>query len=286
MKPAPFEYHKAHSVEEAAALLARGGEDAKVLAGGQSLVAMMNLRLARPSVIVDVNDVPGLSYVFEQDGALRIGALARHCQLEHYPGVLDGFSVLPEAARWVGHYPIRARGTFGGSIAHADSAAEWCMLAVLLDAEIVATKTGGSRTIAVDDFFLGLFMTTLEPDELLTEVRLPHGYTNAALREFARRHGDFAIVAAATAFDLDDGVIRRPRIVLGGVANLPLAVPEAAALLDGERPSAELFEEAGQAVSRSIEPPSDIHGSAEYRKELAGVLVERALADANERPGP
>ena len=280
MKPAAFEYHRAQTIDEAIALLSRGGDDAKVLAGGQSLVAMMNLRLARPSVLVDINALPGLSYVFEDDGGLRIGALTRHCQIEHYPGDLDGFSILPKAARWVGHYPIRARGTFGGSIAHADGAAEWCMLAVLLEAELVARGTGGTRTVAADGFFHGLFMTDLQPDEILTEVRLPRGFTNASIQEFARRHGDFAIVAAAVGYDLAGGVIRRPRVVLGGVAERPVVAADVTGLLDGEAPSEALFAEAGRVAAAGLSPPSDIHGSAAYRKDLAAVLVERALVDA------
>lgn len=280
MKPAPFEYHRARSVAEAVDLLERGGEDAKVLAGGQSLVAMMNLRLARPTVLVDINDLPGLSYVLEEDGGLRVGALTRHCQIEHYPGLLEGFAILPEAARWVGHYPIRARGTFGGSIAHADAAAEWCMLALLLDAELVVVGPQGTRTVPADGFFQGLFMTTLAPDEVLTEVRFPRGYSQAAIQEFARRHGDFAIVAAAVRYDLEEGVIRRPRVVLGGVADRPVAVPAVVDVLDGEAPSGELFAEAGRVAATGITPPADIHGSSDYRRDLAQVLVERALSAA------
>jgi aerobic carbon-monoxide dehydrogenase medium subunit len=282
VKPAPFAYHRARSLEDALEVLATGDEDAKILAGGQSLVAMMNLRLARPSLLVDINDLPGLSYVLEEGEGLRVGALARHSQLEWYPGDAPGFAILPQAARWVGHYPIRARGTFGGSIAHADAAAEWCILAVLLEAEIVARSPRGIRTIPAESFFQGLFTTALQQDEVLTEVRLPRGYDCAAIDEFARRHGDFAIVAAAVAYDLEGGLITRPRVVLGGVADRPADLAEVAELLDGEQPSHDLFTEAGQLARTLVDPPSDIHGSAEYRRDLAAALVQRALIAADD----
>lgn len=285
MKPAPFDYLRPASLEQALEALADGGEDAKVLAGGQSLVPMMNLRLARPSSLVDIGDLPGLSYLLEEDGALRIGALTRHEQVEHYPGVLDGFALLPQAARWVGHEPIRARGTFGGSIAHADGAAEWCLVAMLLGAEISARSVRGTRTVAAEDFFVGPFTTTLEPDEILTEVRLPRGRAHAHVDEFARRHGDFAVVAAAVAFDLDAGRVRDARAVLGGVAGRPLVIGEVATTLEGEVPSPELFAEAGRVAAAAIDPPGDIHGSPAYRRELASTLVRRALTAAARTPG-
>jgi carbon-monoxide dehydrogenase medium subunit len=204
VKPAPFTYHLAHDVAETVSLLAELGEDAKILAGGQSLVPMMNLRLARPSALIDVTRIPGLDYLRTGPDGLHIGALTRHraVELSRDPGLLAGFGVLPSSAHWIGHYPIRARGTFGGSIAHGDASAEWCLLAVLLGAEIVLAGPRGERRVAADRFFEGFFTTAAEPDEMITEVWFPRPARHAALTEFAPRQGDFAIVAAAVSLDL------------------------------------------------------------------------------------
>ncbi len=282
MKPAAFEFRRVSTVEEAVEQLSDLGDDAKLLAGGQSLVPMMNFRLVRPSALVDVNGVAGLQYVEPDGEGLRIGALTPHrwVELMEDPEVLERFGVLKKAARWVGHYPIRTRGTFGGSIAHADPSAEWCMLAVLLDAEIVAVGPGGERVIPASEFFYGFFMTALEPDEMVVEVRFGEPAPHAAIQEFARRAGDFAIVAAAVRVDVDDGKSRSARVVLGGVADVPLRVEEAERVLEGAELGPEAFEEAGREAARAIDPASDIHGSAEYRRDLAAVLVKRALVEA------
>lgn len=280
MKPAPFAYHRAESLAHALELLAQLGDGAKVLAGGQSLVAMMNFRLVRPAALIDVMRVPGLSYILQDNGALRVGALTRHRDVERYPAPLDGFRVLPRAARWVGHVPIRTRGTFGGSIAHGDPASEWCILASLLDAEIVVAGPRGRRVIGVGDFFDGFLSTALEPDELLVEVRFPRPFGHSALQEFARRHGDFAIVAAAVAFDVAEGIVRNARVALGGVAATVRRVPEAEAELEGAEPSQERFAAAARAAAAAVDPPGDIHGSSQYRKDLTAVMVGRALDEA------
>ena len=282
MKPASFAYHRAASVGEALELLAREGEDAKVIAGGQSLVPLMAFRLARPSALIDINRIAELRYVRRDGDALQIGALATHRDIETNaePGVLDGYSILPRAARFIGHYPIRTRGTFGGSIAHADPTSEWCMLALLLDAEIVATGARGSRTVAASDFFRGVFTTALDADEVVTEVRFPAPAPRSAIREFARRQGDFAIVAVATAVEVEDGRVRSARIALAGVSDAPIRATEAEAMLAGATPGEEAFDEAGRAAAAGLRPPSDIHGSSDYRKELAAALVRRALGDA------
>jgi carbon-monoxide dehydrogenase medium subunit len=282
VKPAAFEFRKASTVEEAVGQLEELGEDAKLLAGGQSLVPMMNFRLVRPSALVDVTGVGGLEYVEAEGEGLRIGALTPHrwVELMEDPEVLEGFGVLKRAARWVGHYPIRTRGTFGGSIAHADPSAEWCMLAVLLDAEIVVLGPGGERVIPASEFFYGFFMTALEPTEMVVEVRFPEPAPHAAIQEFARRAGDFAIVAAAVSVDVGEGKSRSASVVLGGVADVPLRVEEAEKVLEGAELGPEAFEEAGREAARAIDPASDIHGSAEYRRDLAAVLVKRALAEA------
>lgn len=282
MKPASFAYHRAASVGEALELLAREGEDAKVIAGGQSLVPLMAFRLARPSALIDINRITELRYVRRDGDALRIGALATHRDIETNaePGVLEGYSILPRAARFIGHYPIRTRGTFGGSIAHADPTSEWCMLALLLDAKIVIAGLQGSRTVAASDFFLGVFTTALGDGEIVTEVHFPGPAPRSAIREFARRQGDFAVVAVATALEMEDGRVRSARIALAGVSDAPVRAMEAEAILAGAAPTDEAFDEAGRAAAAGLRPPSDIHGSSDYRKELAAALVRRALGDA------
>ena len=316
MKPAPFSYYRARSVPETVALLADHGladhgpadhrpadhgpadqgladdtvadhgDGAKILAGGQSLVPMMNFRLARPAALVDVTRIPGLEYLRAGPDGLRIGALTRHRTVElcRDPAVLDGFGVLPRAARWIGHYPIRARGTFGGSIAHADPAAEWCLLAVLLEANVVLTGPEGQRTVPAPEFFEGFYTTSAEPDEMITEMHFPRPARYAALTEFAQRQGDFAVVAAAVTADLADGgtIAREVRVVLGGTGPLPFVVHTAD--LSGQPATAATWRAAGELAAAQIDPPADGHGSAAYRKKLAATLVERALTEATRRP--
>ena len=282
MKPAPFTYHRAQSAEEAVSLLAELGDDAKLLAGGQSLVAMMNFRLARPAALVDISRLAELRYVRPHDGELRIGALALHRDLERLtgPGLLAGFGMLPRAARYIGHYAIRAAGTFGGSIAHADPAAEWCMAALLFDAQIVARGPGGDRVIPVSGFFRGFLETDLRPDEMIVEVRLPAPRPGAAIREFARRHGDFAIVAVAAAVSSEGGVCRDSRVVLGGVGGTVQRAPAAETVLIGSSLDADAIEAAAREAAAAADPPGDVHGSAEYRRRLVQVLAARAIQEA------
>ena len=285
MKPAPFSYYRTRSVPETVALLAELGDGAKILAGGQSLVPMMNFRLARPDALVDVTRVPGLEYLRAGPDGLRIGALTRHRTVElcRDPAVLDGFGVLPRSARWIGHYPIRARGTFGGSIAHADPAAEWCLLAVLLEANVVLAGPAGTRTVPVSEFFEGFYTTTAEPGEMITELHFPRPAPHAALTEFSPRQGDFAVVAAAVSVDLWESgqaaaTCRSVRVVLGGVGPLPFVVDTAG--LAGQPVTAGTWRAAGELAAAQIDPPADGHGSAAYRKKLAATMVERALAEA------
>ena len=282
MKPAPFTYHVAHDVAEAVALLADLGEDAKVLAGGQSLVPMMNLRLARPSALVDITRIPGLDYLRAGPDGLHVGALTRHRAVEttQDPAVLAGFGALQRSARWIGHYPIRSRGTFGGSVAHGDSTAEWCILAVLLGAQIILQGPGGQRQVGAGDFFEGFFTTAAEPDEVITEVWFPAPAPHAALTEFAPRQGDFATVAAAVSLDLADGrVLRQARIVLGGVSPAPFVVD--ATSLAGQPAAPASWHDAGELAAAQIDPPDDENGDARYRRRLTATLVERALAEAS-----
>jgi len=286
MKPASFEYRRADTVQDALERLAELGEDAKLLAGGQSLVPMMNFRIVRPSALVDISRVPDLRYLARDGEALRIGALTLHREVELADdGLLEGFGVLKQAAPYVGHYPIRARGTFGGSIAHGDPSSEWCMLTLLLDGEIVARGPDGERVIPAGEFFFGFFTTALEPGEVLTEVRFARPMPRAALHEFARRHGDYGIVAAATGVRADDGACREARIVVGGVDEVPVRIEAAEAVLVGSDLGEDALQEAARIAAQEVEPGSDVQGSAEYRKHLTRVLVARALRTAVDSDG-
>ena len=282
MKPAPFAYHRVHSVDEAVALLAELGDEAKVLAGGLSLVPMMNFRLARPSALIDVTRVAGLSYLRAENG-LRIGALTTHRMVEtcRDPAVLADYGVLPRSARWIGHYPIRSRGTFGGSIAHADPASEWCLLAVLLDAQVGLTGPEGHREVPAAEFFQGYYTTVASPDEMITELSFPHPAPHAVLTEFAPRQGDFAVVAAAVTLDVVDGVCRSGRVVLGGVGPQPVQVETG--VLAGQPAVPATWQAMGEHAATQIDPAEDTHGSGEYRRRLTATLVARALAEARER---
>ena len=286
MKPAPFAYHRARSVAEAIALLTELGDEAKILAGGLSLVPMMNFRLARPTALVDVSRLEGLSYL-RADAAdgLRIGALTTHRTVEtsRDPAVLGGFGVLPRSARWIGHYPIRSRGTFGGSIAHADPASEWCLLAILLGARVVLTGPGGRRDVPAAEFFQGYYTTVANPDEMITELWFPRPEPHAVLTEFAPRQGDFAVVAAAVALDVRGGVCRSGRVVLGGVGSQPVQVEAGA--LGGQPAVPETWQAMGEHAARQIDPPDDTHGDAGFRRRLTVTLVARALAEASQLPG-
>jgi aerobic carbon-monoxide dehydrogenase medium subunit len=283
VKPAPFAYHRAHSVGEAVALLTELGDEAKILAGGLSLVPMMNFRLARPSALVDVLGIADLSYLRVDISGLRIGALTTHRTVEttRDPAVLDGFGVLPRSARWIGHYPIRSRGTFGGSIAHADPASEWCLLAVLLEARVVLTGPRGHREVPVAEFFQGYYTTAARPDEMITELRFPQPQPHAVLTEFAPRQGDFAVVAAAVSVVVDNGVCRSGRVVLGGVGPQPCEI--AASALAGQPAGPGTWQAMGEQAASQIDPPDDLHGTSEYRRRLTATLVSRALAEASER---
>lgn len=282
MKPAAFAYHRVADIDEAIERLVDGEGDAKPIAGGQSLVAMMNLRLVRPGALVDISRLEALRYVRRDGDTLRIGALARHWDLEMLrdAGVVPGYELLPEAAGFVGHYPIRRRGTFGGSVAHADPTSEWCMVALALDATVVAVGPRGKREIPIDRFFHGFFETALEHDELLVEVRLPRPRRAAAIEEFALRHGDFAMVAAVAAFDLEGERCARTRIVLGGVDAVPVRAVEAEVALDGEPPTPAAFAAVARLAASGIEPASDDRASASDRRAMAQSLVSRALVRA------
>ncbi|BCB88754.1 FAD binding domain-containing protein [Phytohabitans suffuscus] len=280
MKPAPFEYARPRSLEEALAVLADDPDDTKVLAGGQSLVPMMNFRLARPRRLVDINLVPDLDGVETAGDRVRIGARTRHLALQNtdLPGPLG--HLLRRAAVHIGHLPIRTRGTFGGSIAHSDAAAEWCLVAATLDAEMtVRGQARGVRTIPAADFFRAIFTTALEPDEILTSISLPAlpGDYRTGIAEFARRAGDFGIVTATAAVRVSGGVVTDARVGLGGVSDVPFRSRAAETTLLGQRWSAELVTAAAQAAAAEVDPPSDLHGDAAYRRDLVRALLPRAL---------
>jgi carbon-monoxide dehydrogenase medium subunit len=284
MKPAAFEYVAPRSVEEAVEALSNGGADAKLLAGGQSLIPLLNFRLARPSLLVDLNRVTDLAYVAQRDGGVAIGAMTRQVTIERDAALATQQPLLVEAIKWVGHTAIRSRGTIGGSLAHADPAAELPAVAVCLDALLTIVGPKGRRTVSAHDFFLGYLTTVLEPDEILEESWLPPlvPSTGQAWLEFARRHGDFALAGVAVSLSLRDGEVSDARIVLTGVGGMPARAREAETLLVGgtvpERASA-----AADAVRTSIDPDADIHATKEYRAHLAGVLTERAIHVAHER---
>jgi len=271
-----------HSVDEAVALLGELGDETKILAGGLSLVPMMNFRLARPSALIDVTRVQGLSYLRAENG-LRIGALTTHRMVETCRdlAVLEDYGVLPRSARWIGHYPIRSRGTFGGSIAHADPASEWCLLAVLLDAQVGLTGPAGHREVPAAEFFQGYYTTVASPDEMITEVSFPHPAPHAVLTEFAPRQGDFAVVAAAVTLDVVAGVCRSGRVVLAGVGPQPVQVETG--VLAGQPAVPATWQAMGEHAATQIDPAEDTHGSGEYRRRLTATLVARALAEARER---
>ena len=287
MKPPPFEYVPVETVEAAVQALAEGGPDAKVLAGGQSLVPMLNFRLLRPSVLVDINRIAGLSFVAEDEDALRIGALTRHRTLETSPLVARHFPVVAEGMRHVAHLAIRNRGTIGGSLSHADPAAELPMLAMLLDAELKIVSSRGTRVAPAKGFFAGALTTTLAEDELLTEIRLPKVPEGSGwgFGELARRHGDFALAAVAAVLTRRGEAVGSARIAMTGVGDTPLRAPAAEALLVGNRVAPDLLEAVAEAVRAECSPESDLHASADYRRHLVGILAQRVLAAAWQRTG-
>jgi carbon-monoxide dehydrogenase medium subunit len=280
MKPAAFRYHAPKTLDEAVAVLAEvAPEDGRVLAGGQSLVPIMAFRLARPGHLVDINGVAELGKVAIEGGKLRIGACVRHAAF--YQPVCDGplGTLLATVVRHIGHHPIRTRGTFCGSLAHADPASEWCLVAATLDAEMVARRKQGTRTIAVRDYFDGIMTTVLEADELLTEVRIPllPADTRVGFCEFSRRAGDFALGMALVTYRVQNGVIAEPRVGIGGAEPSPRRIADAENALAGQRPGPAAFDAAAAAAAAAIDPLEDHSTSAEYRRDLVRAMTRRAL---------
>jgi aerobic carbon-monoxide dehydrogenase medium subunit len=289
MKPPPFEYAAPAGLDEAVALLSEAGDDAKVLAGGQSLLPLLALRLASPALLVDIGRVDGLDGVdVAPDGSLTLGALVRQRTLERDGGIGRRAPLLARAAPLIAHAAIRNRGTIGGSLAHADPAAELPMVALASDAVVIVRGRNGDRSVAAADFFTGYLATALEPDEVLVGIRFPPwpARTGCDVQEFSRRHGDFAVAAAAAAVQLDDdGDVVEARLALAGVDATPVRAAGAEKLLAGATPSASAWREAAELAASTLAPPTDLHGTAAYRRQLVRVLSERALAAAADRVG-
>jgi len=284
MKLPPVDYEAPKTVSEAVELLAEHLDEASVLAGGQSLIPLLALRLARPAVLIDINGIAELSGVSATDGWTAIGAMTREYVAEESESVADTVPLLAAALPLIGHEAIRSRGTIGGSLAHADPAAELPAVARALDAEFVVRGPSGERVIPAAQWFEGFLTTSRRPDELLVEVRFPTAGrgTGISFQEVARRHGDFAIVGLAASLTLSGGVISDARLALAGMSDVPVRAAGAEDLLVGERPSAELFDEAARRATSDVDPPADLHGSADYRKTVAAALVRRGLQAATD----
>ena len=286
MKPAVFQYVAPHTREEALEAVRSFGSDGKILAGGQSLVPLMAMRLARPAIIIDLNRIPDLAYIRAARGGLSIGAMTRQRTAEMHRLVIERLPLLAEALRWVGHAQIRTRGTIGGSLAHADPSAELPAVAAVLGGRFVLASTRGERIVDVSQFFTGYLTTALQAHEILVEVQLPAPPAGAgwAFQEIARRHGDFAIAGVAALVRLDgDRRCTEARLAFTGVGPGPVRASDAETYLAGKRLGNATVEEAGRIAQAALDPDSDIHASAAYRKHVAGVLAARTLRQAAER---
>jgi carbon-monoxide dehydrogenase medium subunit len=279
MKPAPFEYHRPVSLAETFDLLDRYGDDGRLLAGGQSLVPALNLRLATPRAVIDINRIPDLDAIRVTPDGLVIGALARQEALERSPLVREHAPLIAAALPHIGHSAIRARGTIGGSLALADPAAELPACAVALGATIRVGRRGGSRDIAADNFFRGIYTTALAPGEIVTEILVPRAAAGWrwGFDELARRHGDFALAGVAAGASIVAGTIAQTRLVFFGVGPRPVRARGAEAALAGRRADAETLAAAGRALDGDLDPPGDVHGSPALRRHLARVLLSRVV---------
>jgi aerobic carbon-monoxide dehydrogenase medium subunit len=283
LKPAPFEYVAAKSVEEALAALQQNIPDGRLLAGGQSLLPLLNLRLTKPKVLVDLNGISGLDGIREAAGDLAIGAMTRQSRVEHSPLVRAKCPIIAEAIRYIGHVAIRHRGTIGGSLVHADPAAELPAVALALDAKFEVTGKGTDRIIPAEEFFIDYLSTALAPDEILRQIVFPvlrpsSGY---ALEELARRHGDFAVAGVVIIVDLDDaGKIAEARIALFGVAPTPVRARQSERFLVGREPNDNAMRDAAALLEDVLDPLEDIRASGAYRKHAAAILMARALRRA------
>jgi len=289
VKAAPFSYARAGSVAEACEWLRRDGDDCKLIAGGQSLVPMMAMRLTRPNRLIDINEIPALKFIALEPALARTGACTRQCVTERDDALAEQVPLLRQALAWVGHAQTRNRGTVGGSLAHADPAAELPLVARVLDAAIVLRSATGVRTVPASDYFTGPLTTAMRPDECLEEIRWPvweAARSGSAFAEISRRHGDFAMAAAAAQVTLDgEGRCGRASFGIGGGALGPRAFPEIAARFIGTRLEAAVVKDAAYAAAKEVDFHGDLHASAEYRRHLAAVLAARVLHAAREQAG-
>jgi carbon-monoxide dehydrogenase medium subunit len=285
MKPPPFDYHAPASAAEALELLGRYGADARLLAGGQSLVPLLNFRLSAPAVIVDLNRAADLAYIREENGRVRLGAMTRQRTIEFSPLVKSRLPLLAEATRWVGHLPTRTRGTLGGSLAHSDPAAEYPAVATALDAEFVIRARTGERVVCAAEFFVGLMTTAVQPGEMLVEVRLPVLAPNSgwAFEEFSRRHGDFAIVGIAAMVTAEGDRCRSARLAACGVGPTAMRLRGAEEILEQGGLGDRYINDAAARAAELVDPSADLHASVEYRRHLTRVLTRRALKHAVDR---
>lgn len=286
MKPAPFEYVSPPSLQGALDLLSVHAADGKILAGGQSLMPLLNFRLVKPAFIIDLNRIPQLSYINEVGGGLAIGAMTRQSGVERSAMVRKRCPLLAEAVGYIGHVAIRHRGTIGGSLVHADPAAELPAVALALEAVFVVVGRQGRRRVSAEEFFVDYMTTAIGPEELLGEIVFPalRPSTGYAVLEVTRRHGDFALVGVASVLDLDEsGNIADVRIALFGVGPKPARARQAEIALKGEKPNSTGFQEASVLAQDGLEPFSDVHASAAYRRQVASVLVVRSLEKALSR---
>jgi len=309
VKPPKFDYHAPSSVDEALALLGRYGGDAKILAGGQSLVPLLNFRLSRPAALIDLNRIPSLAYIRAHDGTeprpthgtppsvqaglaapvteVRLGAMTRQRTVEFSPIIAERVPLLTEATRWVGHLPIRSRGTIGGSLAHADPSAEYPTVLAALEGSVVARGPKGERVVGAGELFVSYLTTSLEPEEVLVEVRVPAMPAGAgyAFEELARRHGDFALVGIAAVIARDGERCTLARLATSGTGPVPIRLRDAERILERDGLGDAAIDAAARRASELVEPDADIHASADYRRHLTGVLTGRAIKRALTKAG-
>ena len=288
MKPPRFEYFAPRTLDEALGLFAGHGDRAKLLAGGQSLIPLLNFRLAHPEALIDLNRIPDLAYIRADDGGVAMGALTRQHAVERSDAVRTSVPIVAEACRLIGHLPIRHRGTIGGNLAHADPASELPAVMLALEAQLTVASAKGTRTLPADRFFVGPLSTALQTGEMLTEIRLPGlpPRTGGAFVEMARRAGDYALVGVAALVTLDgSGRCRRARVALCGVGPTPIRAGAAEDALVGQTPDGAALDEAAARAAAATSPPSDLHGSADFRRKLARHFARLAIATATERAG-
>ncbi|NGM82473.1 xanthine dehydrogenase family protein subunit M [Paenibacillus sp. 7124] len=286
MKPAAFDYYKPETLDEALSLLDEFGYDAKILAGGQSLIPMMNMRLARPPVLIDINGVPGMTGIEIGDSEIVIGGLTRHYMVEHSPEIQNSCPMLAEGIKLIGHSQIRSRGTIGGSIVHADPTAELPVMLTALGGKVTVVSSEDERELTPEELFLTYMTTTIEPNEIVKSVHFPviAERTGHAIEEFTLRSGDFAIIIAAASVTLDEeGLIESAALCIGGVDGIPVKLEDVTDELIGEAPSEEIFAEKCAQIVDLVDPEKDIHASAEYRKDLCVALSRRVLKKAADR---